>query len=183
MCRLALCGSKQQLRLLEESDAGELHAVVEANREYLARWMPWAAGQTLEDTELFVRDTRKQLTDNNGFQTAIIDHERIVGMIGFHGLSWQHRSTSIGYWLAEPAQGSGTMTRSVEALVDHAFGTWKLHRIEIRARVENTRSRAVAERVGFKQEGVLRDGERVGDRYVDRAVYAVLEHEWPVLSR
>ena len=35
------------LRLLEEADAPELHAVVEANRDHLARWMPWAAGQTL----------------------------------------------------------------------------------------------------------------------------------------
>jgi len=178
MFQIALSDGRT-LRFLEEADVAELHSVVEANREYLARWMPWAAGQTLADTELFVRDTRKQLTDNNGFQTAIIDHERIVGIIGFHGLSWQHRSTSLGYWLAESAQGRGTMTRSVAALLDHAFGVWQLHRVEIRARVENTRSRAVAERVGFKQEGVLRGEERVGDRYADRVLYAMLAGEWP----
>jgi ribosomal-protein-serine acetyltransferase len=54
-----------------------------------------------------------------------------------------------------------------------------LHRVEIRARVENARSRAVAERLGFKQEGVLRDEERVGDHYADRVLYAMLASEWP----
>jgi ribosomal-protein-serine acetyltransferase len=166
------------LRLLEESDAEDLHSVVEANRDYLARWMPWAARQTLEDTVGFIRDTRKQLTDNNGFQTVIVDHERIVGMAGFHGLSWQVRSTSLGYWLAESAQGRGTMTRSVAALVDHAFGVWQLDRVEIRARVTNAPSRAVAQRLGFKQEGILRDDERVGGRYVDRVLYVMRVGEW-----
>jgi ribosomal-protein-serine acetyltransferase len=167
-----------RLRLLEESDAAELYGVIDGNRDYLARWMPWVAEQTLEDTTAFIWQTRKQLTNNKGFQTAIVEDERIVGMIGFHGLSWQHRATTIGYWLAEASQGRGTMTRAVQTLVDHAFGTWQLHRIEILVRAENTRSRAIAERLGFKQEGVLRENERVGDRYVDRAVYAMLAGEW-----
>jgi ribosomal-protein-serine acetyltransferase len=95
-------------------------------------------------------------------------------MVGFHGVSWEHRSTSIGYWLVESAQGRGTMTHAVRALVDHAFGTWRLHRVEIRAAVDNTRSRAVSERLGFTQEGVAREAERMGDRYVDQVVYVTL---------
>ncbi|MFZ2112632.1 MAG: GNAT family N-acetyltransferase [Solirubrobacteraceae bacterium] len=163
----------QWLRLLEESDAQELYSVIEANRDRLARWMPWAAGQTLDDTLVFIRDTREQLARNDGFQTAVIDDGRIVGVVGFHGISWQHRSTSIGYWLADSAQGHGTMTQAVRALVDHAFGTWRLHRVEIRAGVDNMRSRAIAERLGFTQEGVAHEAERVGGRYVDQVVYAI----------
>jgi len=64
-------------------------------------------------------------------------------------------------------------------LVDHAFGAWRLHRVEIRAGVENARSRAIPERLGFRREGVLREAERVGDRYVDQVVYAVLAGDWP----
>jgi len=152
---------------------------VEANRDHhLARWMPWATGQTLEDTLAFTRRTREQLASNDGFQTAVIGDGRIVGVIGFHGISWEHRSTSIGYWLAESAQGRGTMTRSVRALVDHALRTWRLHRVEIRAAVDNTRSRAIPERLGFAQEGVAREVERVGERYVDQVVYSMLASEW-----
>jgi ribosomal-protein-serine acetyltransferase len=169
----------RQLRLIEEADAEEVYALVRANRAYLARWMPWAAGQTLADTLAFVGRTRAQLAANDGFQTAVVEDGRIVGVVGFHGVSWQHRSTTVGYWLAEAAQGRGTMTRAVRALVDHALGTWRLHRVEIRAGVENARSRAIPERLRFTQEGVLRETELVGDRYVDQVVYAMLAGEWP----
>ncbi len=173
----------QRLRLLEESDAQELYSVIKTDRDRLARWMPWAAGQTLDDTLAFIRDTREQLARNDGFQTAVIDDGRIVGMVGFHGISWQHRSTSIGYWLADSAQGHGTMTQAVRALVDHAFGTWRLHRVEIRAGVDNARSRAITERLGFTQEGVAHEAELVGGRYVDHVVYATLATDWLLRDR
>ena len=171
-------GLGQELRLLNESDAEELYAVIDANRNYLARWLPWAANQTLEDTLAFIQRTREQLTNNDGFQTAITDDGKIVGMVGFVGVSWQHRSTMIGYWLSESAQGNGVMTHAVQSLTDHAFETWRLNRMEIRADVENTRSRSIPERLEFRQEGVLREAELVGDRYVDQAVYAMLAREW-----
>jgi ribosomal-protein-serine acetyltransferase len=168
----------RRLRLLEQSDATELHAVIDSNRDHLARWMPWAAGQTFTDTSAFLRRTRDQLASNDGFQAAVVEHDLLVGVIGFHAVSWKDRSTSIGYWLAESAQGRGTMTSAVRTLVDHAFGAWQLHRVEIRAGVENTRSRAIPERLGFTQEGVLREAERVDDAYVDQAVCAILDREW-----
>ncbi len=164
----------RRLRLLEESDAQELYAVIEANRDHLARWMPWARDQTLADTSAFIGRTREQLANNDGFQAAVIQDGYIVGVVGFHAVSWEHRWTSIGYWLAESAQGRGTMTRAVQALVEHALETWRLRRVEIRAGVDNTRSRAIPERLGFEQEGVLLDAERVDEHYVDLAVYAIL---------
>ena len=165
------------LRLLEDSDAPELYSVIAASRDYLARWMPWAAGQTLDDTVAFIRRTRKQLLDNEGFQTAIVENHRIIGMVGFHSVSWERRSTSIGYWLAESAQGRGVMTRAVRALLDHAFSGWRLQRVEIRAAVDNLSSRAVVERLGFTQEGVARRAERIGNRYLDQAIYSLLARE------
>jgi ribosomal-protein-serine acetyltransferase len=162
------------LRPLEEADAPELYALIDANRDYLARWMPWAPGQTLEGTLEFVRATRKQLADNDGFQAAIVRGGRIVGVCGFHAVNRQHRSTSIGYWLDEREQGQGIMTRSVRALVDLALHEWKLNRVEIRAAPENHRSRAIPERLGFSQEGVLKEAERVGERYLDSVVYGIV---------
>jgi len=72
------------------------------------------------------------------------------------------------------------MTLAVRALIDHAFGAWELHRVMIQAGVGNARSRAVAERLGFTLEGVLREAERYLDgRYIDLAVYGLLASEWP----
>lgn len=169
---------RTSLRLYEEADAEELNAVVDANREYLSRWMPWAPKQTQENALEFIRMGRKQFADNQGFQAAIVEDGRIVGGIGFHQLDWENRSTSIGYWIAEAAQRRGIVTRAVAALVEHAFGVWKLNRVEIHAATENQRSRAVALRLGFTEEGVLRQTERVGDRFVDHVLYAMLAQDW-----
>jgi ribosomal-protein-serine acetyltransferase len=168
------------LRMPEDSDAEELHELTAGNREMLAEWMPWAAGATPETTREFIRLRRLEFARNGSFSAVIVERDRIVGSIGFPELSRETRSCEIGYWLARSAQGRGTITLAVRALVEHAFGVWKLHRIVIKAGVGNARSRAVPERLGFTLEGVLRQAERHPDgRYVDLAVYGLLASEWP----
>jgi ribosomal-protein-serine acetyltransferase len=168
------------LRLFEESDADELFALIDANRGHLAPWMPWAVGErSPADVLPFIRSTRQQIADNDGLQTAIVDPAgAIVGVIGFHAVDWLHRKTSIGYWLARDHQGRGVMTTAVRALVDHAFGTWNLNRVAIQAAVDNARSRAIPERLGFREEGTLRQVERIGDRRLDDVVYSMLAEDW-----
>jgi ribosomal-protein-serine acetyltransferase len=169
------------LRLLEESDADEIFALIDANREHLGAWMPWVEREREPaDVLPFIRATRKQIADNDGLQTAIVDPgARIVGTVGFHSVDWLNRKSSIGYWLSADEQGRGTMTEGVRAHLDHAFTTWKLNRITIQAAVENARSRAIPERLGFRQEGILREVERIGDRVLDGVVYAMLAADWP----
>jgi ribosomal-protein-serine acetyltransferase len=177
MFRFAL-NPDQALRLFEESDAQSLYALIERNRAHLSRWLPWAEQQTLDGTQAYIRMSRKQLADNEGFQAAITERGRIIGSIGFHRVDWLHRGTGIGYWLDADAQGRGTMTLAVTALLDFAFQAWRLNRVEIRAAVENRRSRAIPERLGFQLEGTLRQAEFVGGRYLDHVVYAMLSEEW-----
>jgi ribosomal-protein-serine acetyltransferase len=162
------------LRLLEESDAEELYRLVDANRDHLAEWMPWAAGQTLEGTANFISAARRRHAERNGFEMALVLDERMIGAAGFAGIDWVARGTIIGYWLAEEHQGRGLMTRAVRALVDHAFGELELHRVEIQAAEGNLRSRGIPERLGFTQEGIRREAESVGGRYLDLVVYGLL---------
>jgi len=162
------------LRLLEEADAEELYRLVDANRAHLAEWMPWAAAQTFEQTANFIRGALRRHAERNGFELALVAGERMVGAAGFAGIDWIARSTSVGYWLAHEQQGRGLMTRAVRALVDHAFGDLELHRVEIQAAEGNRRSRAIPERLGFREEGLLREAEHVGGRYLNLVVYGLL---------
>lgn len=166
------------LRLLEEADAGGLHELIEANRAYLARWLPWAAGQTLEDTLDFIRGTRSQARENEGFQTAIVTEKGVVGVIGYVSVDWGNRSTRVGYWLDEGQQGRGTMTAAVRLLVDHALTVWQLNRVEIIVANENRRSRAIPERLGFLEEGTLWQFQLVNGRYLDCVSYSMLAADW-----
>jgi ribosomal-protein-serine acetyltransferase len=166
------------VRPLAESDLDELWALVDGNRAYLTPWMPWAEHAVPAETAAFLRASVVQAARNDGFHAAIVQNGAIVGVAGFHYVNRVDRATSLGYWLAEHAQGRGTMTLAVAALVSHAFRELGVHRVEIRAAVDNARSRAIPERLGFTQEGVLRAAQRFGDRYVDLVVYSVLAPEW-----
>ena len=164
------------LRLFEESDAEDLVRVIDENREYLAAWLPWVetTSQSVDVRREFIRHTRQQVADNDGFHAAIIDGDKIIGVVGFHSIDWNNRSTSIGYWLAADRQGRGTMTEAVKALTTHAFEVWDLNRVEIRVATDNLRSAAIPKRLGFTEEGVLHQAERHGDTFKDVAVHAML---------
>jgi ribosomal-protein-serine acetyltransferase len=72
----------------------------------------------------------------------------------------------------------------VRLLVGHALSVWQLNRVEVRAAVENRRSRAIPERLGFRQEGTLRQAELVDGRYLDSVMYSMLAADWhPTQSR
>jgi len=167
------------LRAFEERDAAELDRVIEANRDHLAPWLPWVEGERgVESRREFIRASHRQAAADDGFVAAIVDEGAIVGTIGFHRVDRVNRVTSIGYWLAEDRQGRGTMTEAVRALTAHAFGGWRLNRVEIRVAVGNERSAAIPRRLGFLEEGVLRAAERHGDRYLDLRVFSMLARDW-----
>ncbi len=167
------------LRPWAEEDAAELTSVVAANREHLAPWLPWAATYSYQDSLDFVAGSRAKVESEDGFEGAIVVGAEIVGGAGFHAIDRLNRSTSIGYWLAAGAQGSGLMTATVRALLDQAFGAWALHRVVIEAVLGNSRSRAIPERLGFTEEGVLREAKLIRGRFEDAALYAMLASDWP----
>ena len=167
------------LRLPEPRDAGELYAVIDANRAHLGDWMPWAPGQTLASTAEYIQRVRQALADGTGYETLITVDGAVAGMAGLVRIARADRSGEIGYWLAAARQGRGIMTAAVRAHVEHGFDALELHRITIKAGVHNQRSRAIAERLGFTHEGTERDGEWLGDRVHDLACYSMLASEWP----
>ena len=177
-------GDDRSLRALEDADGDELFALIDANRAHLAAWMPFV-GQTrgTADSLAFIRAARRQYEENRGLQLAVVQGEQIIGVAGFHAIDWTRRSTSIGYWLAADRQGAGTMTTAVSALLNHAFDRWELARVEIRAGVANQRSRAIPERLGFREEGVVRSAERIGTRVIDHVIYVMTAREWELAGR
>ena len=168
-----------ELRLLELQHAEAMHRLTEANRAYLRRWLPWAETETtLQQTEAFIRRSLQQFAEGNGFQAGIWYRQELAGAIGLHYVDRRNRRTEIGYWLAEPLQGRGIVTRACRALIDYAFGPLGLHRVEIRCAAGNLRSRAIPRRLGFREEGVLRQWIWVDGRFHDMVIYGLLASEW-----
>jgi len=167
-----------ELRLVEARHCEEIFAMVEKNRAHLRRWMPWVDGsKSVEDVKKWQATAAEQFAKNNGFHAGIWRQGKFVGAIGFHAMDWTHRKTSIGYWLDESSQGKGLMTAACRAMTRHALSELKLNRVEIRCAVGNERSRAIPKRLGFTEEGRLREVEWLYDHFEDHMVYSLLAGE------
>jgi ribosomal-protein-serine acetyltransferase len=168
-----------QLRILELRHADELFNQCWLNREYLAQWLPWVHHTNqLVDSQLFIQAELDRFANNRGFSCGIFYHGQLVGSISVHEIDWINKKTSFGYWLSHPYQGKGIMTGACRRLIHYLFVDLKLNRVEIRACTENTRSRAVPERLGFKHEGTIRQAEWINNQYYDCEVYGFLAYEW-----
>lgn len=168
-----------RLRDPSVSDATELFALVDANRKHLARWLPWPMQiRTVEDERLWIRSRRAPGAADSELALLIIDGGRIAGGLGIAGLGSSHRAAEIGYWLAEDAQGRGLVTRCCGAALKYSFESRGMNRVQIRAAIENTRSRAVPERLGFTLEGIQRQAVLINGNFQDLAIYSLLASEW-----
>lgn len=166
----------QQMKL---DDAEELFTLTDASRTYLREWLPWVDGTTtVDDTLGFIEHTLRGFEEKRSLTLAIRFKGKIVGTAGFNNLDWSNKVAYIGYWLGQDSQGHGIMTRVTRTLTDYALNDLDMNRVDIRAAYENKKSRSIPERLGFVEEGQLRQAEWIYDRYVDHVVYGMLASEW-----
>lgn len=176
-------GENLDLRLLEFSHAEAMYQTIENNRDYLSKWFPWVENsRSPEDSKNFIVSELQRFAKNNGFSAGIFYEGNYIGSISFHDINWNAKMTSIGYWISSEYQGRGIMTSCCRTLLNYGFGTLGLNRIEIRARTDNAKSRAIPIRLGFKEEGILRQVDFNHDRYYDHVVYGLLRDEWTELT-
>ena len=164
------------------ADAEELFALIEANRSYLARWLPAMDGiRTVEDERWWAEGRAKAATEGTGTPSLIVYRGSLVGSVGADWIDHLRKACEIGYFLAEDMQGRGIVTRSCQALLGHIFTTLGLNRAQVRAIPQNTRSTAIPKRLGFVYEGVQRQAQLLNGQFYDFAVYSMLASEWAKL--
>ena len=167
------------LVLLEQRHAPMLYAVIDENRAHLRKWLPWVDNtRTVGDALGWIQMALDQFAKGMSLNVGIFSQGMLAGVCGYHTIDWTNRRTSIGYWLGAAHQRKGLMTRAVRMLTTHAFVSLQLNRLEIRAALDNRRSRAVPERLGYQFEGQCRGAEWLYDHFVDHAVYGMLASEW-----
>ncbi|MGJ4928245.1 GNAT family N-acetyltransferase [Bradyrhizobium sp. HKCCYLS2038] len=99
---------------------------------------------------------------------------RCIGMVNYHDGHIRSRRAAIGYIIDPARQREGIATEAVSAMIDHCFGDLGLHRVQALIHPDNAASRRLAEKLGFRCEGQLRDHLRVGEEWRDDMLYALL---------
>lgn len=168
-----------ELRSFQRKDSSKFFQLVEENRDHLRKWLPWVHNMTtLIDAEYIISLWEQQFAENTGCNVGIFYRGELVGSVGLHQIDWYNKFTSIGYFLSKKAEGRGIMTRTVQIILNYAFFYLGLNRAEIRCGVNNKKSRAIPERLGFVLEGIIREGENLSGHYHDLFLYSMLARDW-----
>lgn len=145
-------------------------------RDYFSEWLPFVEyTKEVSDTVAFVESIIHG--DPNNLTCGIYYKNHFVGLVGLKDTDIINNKTEIGYWLSGTYQKKGIMTRACQAMINYAFDELDMNRIQLKAATGNIKSQQVAERLGFKREGIEREGELHSRGYVDLVVFGLLKSE------
>jgi RimJ/RimL family protein N-acetyltransferase len=131
---------------------------------------------TLECAHEFIARAAGRRDPGQPVEWAIVDpdSDELWGSIGFVRVDAGQQSGEVGFWLAPHARGRGVATRALRGVARWGLRQEGFQRVEVAVNVDNLASQAVAERVGFVREGVLRSWRRTGEGRADFVIYSLL---------
>ncbi len=176
-----IASQRLSLAPLEASDARELWDVVNASRSWLTPWLPWVPFQkSAESSTRFVEASAADWDSGRALRFTIRARQGgvLLGVVGLEACVEMHRSCELGYWLRQDASRQGFMTEAAMMCIDFGFRTLGMHRVSVAAATGNHPSLRVIARLGFQFEGIERQAEWCDGRWLDHAVFSLLEHEW-----
>ncbi|MGH3471406.1 MAG: GNAT family N-acetyltransferase [Nocardioidaceae bacterium] len=184
----ALRTARLSLRPFTDADADALFAL-HSNAYVLRYWdsPPWSERAR---AARFIAACGEMADEGTGARLAM-DRVSDGGFIGWCSLTrWNpdYRSASLGYCLNDAAWGHGYATEGAHALLQWAFDTLDLNRVQAETDTRNAASARVLEKLGFAREGKLREDCVVNGEVSDSWVYGLIKREWlpssePVLAR
>ena len=171
--------ARLHLRPFASADVDALFAL-HSNAYVLRYWdaPPWTERAR---AERFIATCRQIAEEGSGVRLAV-DRSSDGAFLGWCGLTRynpEYRSASLGYCLTDAAWGLGYATEAARALLQWAFDSLDLNRVQAEADTRNAASARVLEKLGFVREGTLREDCVVDGEVSDSWVYGLLKREWP----
>ena len=172
-----LTGQQVRLRELRASDAPSLFSLL--TTQEVARFIS-PPPSTVEGFERFIAWTLRHRTAGTyacfavtlkGFDTAIGIFQVRETEPGFGTAEW-------GFAIGSPFWGTGVFEESAQLVLEFAFDTLDVHRLEARAAVRNGRGTGALLKLGAVPEGVLRKSFLRDGEYLDQVLYAIVEDDW-----
>jgi ribosomal-protein-serine acetyltransferase len=171
------CADGVDLVLRELSTTVEMHELIVADLAHLRRWEQWAQAEpTLPRTFEYTQRRLDEFTRGRSLPCAIRVDGALAGAVEL-AIDPAASTGDLGIWVAAEAEGRGIARSACEAILDHAFGSAGLTRVEARITAANTRSRRLAEHLGFTLEGTLRSAHVLGSQRQDLTVYGLLAED------
>lgn len=181
-----LHAGRLHLRRCRRLDAVELCRLLVKNRLYLAKWLqPQPEVMRTDSVLALIAEDHLQARKGVRLDLGVFSSEEssLIGRIALHSVDYGiQRSAGLSYWIDEAHAGKGLMTEAVATLVSFAFEEACLHRIWLKIINANAASLALARKLGFKKEGVLRQNLFVNGQWQDSTLFAMLEDDYDQLA-
>ena len=168
------------LRLVEHDD---LHDLLDIHAsEEVVRYLPFDAWTNMADAKTWYQRTMLRHGEGSAMQFVMQhrDEDRVIGTTLLFHFEEESRRAEIGYVLGRRYWGQGYAHEGVASLIEFAFDDLNLRRLEAEVDPRNTASGKVLHRLGFMQEGLLRERWALKGEITDSGVYGLLRHEWHV---
>jgi len=185
--RLA-CGAVE-VRPLRARDAGAWSEVRIRNQAWLSPWegrspaLPPASWRDRHSTAVFaamLRATRKEARAGRVLPFGLLVDGRLSGQVTVSSIvRGAFDCGYVGYWVDERVAGRGVLPTALALVLDHCFGPVGLHRVEANVRPENTASRRVVEKLGFREEGLHTRYLFIDEQWRDHVSFALLREDVP----
>jgi [ribosomal protein S5]-alanine N-acetyltransferase len=180
-----------ELHPLRRRDANDWSRLRLANESWLSPWepsstVPWSVRHTPAAYRAMRRAVARRARMGTSVPFAIRVEGRLAGQVTIDNVvRGALRSGYLGYWIDRRVAGRGMASLAVALVCDHAFGDVGLHRVQADIRPENLPSQRLVERLGFRQEGLLRRYLDIDGDWRDHRAYALLAEDLPggVLAR
>lgn len=135
--------------------------------------------QTVKDTERFVTAMVEGTADSKGFVIAEKDTLAYIGQIDLHEIDWKNRKAVLGIVIGrKDLHSRGIGTEAIRLLLNFAFHTLNLHRVELEVLAFNERAMNSYRKAGFKEEGRLRQRFYRHGQYWDVVMMGILREEF-----
>ncbi len=156
-------GNGATLALRRPEHTAGIFAAADRSRDHLRPWFPWVdLMRTVADVESRYAVAAAQHASGELYEFIILDADIVAGKVDLYSIRHADGFALLGYWLAREAEGRGIMHAALARVIAFAFEELGLRRLELRTAVNNERSRALAERLGFRLAGVP-DADPRGD--------------------
>ena len=168
-----------RLRPFAETDADALFALHSSG--YVLRYWDAPPWSDRARAERFIAGCQQMADEGSGARLAIERAASNGAFIGWCSLTrWNpdHRTASLGYCLDDAAWGHGYATEAGHALLEWAFETLDLNRVQAETDTRNVASARVLEKLGFRREGTLREDCVVNGEVSDSWVFGLIRRDW-----
>jgi len=165
--------ARLRLRPMVKGDAAGLHTAY-GDPEAMRFW-DTSSSRDLAQTKARIPNNTPR---HAAWAVLLKDGKQFRGMVNYHHREAWNRRLEVGYILSRPHWGKGLMSEAMQAFLGYCFDTLETHRVEAIIEPGNRRSARLAEALGFRAEGLMRDRLCVDGIFRSVRMYALLAGDW-----